>query len=122
MTSAYNGRISAINKAEKKNFKVVWNGGIYALDSWVILKGSPNKAAAADFIAFASAAENQVKLPQYIAYGLPNKEAAAKVPADQQAELPTAPANLAQQFPLDAEFWVDNVEALTARFNAWLAK
>jgi putative spermidine/putrescine transport system substrate-binding protein len=122
MTSAYNGRISGINKAEKKNFKFVWNGGIYALDSWVVLKGAENKDAAFDFIAFTSKPENQVKLPDYIAYGLPNKEAASKVPAELQKDLPTAPDNLAQQAALDTEFWVDNVEALTTRFNAWLAK
>jgi putative spermidine/putrescine transport system substrate-binding protein len=122
MTSAYNGRIAGINKTEKKNFKVVWNGGIYALDSWVVLKGAENKDAAMDFIAFASKPDNQVKLPEYIAYGLPNKEAAGKVPAELQKDLPTAPENLSQEIALDADFWVDNVEALTQRFNAWLAK
>jgi putative spermidine/putrescine transport system substrate-binding protein len=122
MTSVYNGRVAGTNKAEKKNFKFVFNGGIYALDSWVVLKGAENKDAAFDFIAFASKPENQVKLPEYIAYGLPNKEAAGKVPAEQQKDLPTAPDNLSQQIALDADFWVDNVEALTTRFNAWLAK
>lgn len=122
MTSAYNGRISGINKSEKKNFKVVWPGSIYAIDSWVILKGAENKASAMDFIAFTSKPENQSKLPQYIAYGLPNKEAAKLVPADLAADLPTSPANLAGAIPLNAEFWIDNAESLTKRFNAWLAK
>jgi putative spermidine/putrescine transport system substrate-binding protein len=122
MTSAYNGRITGINKTEKKNFKVVWPGSIYAIDSWVILKGAENKAAAMDFIAFTSKPENQSKLPQYVAYGLPNKEAAKAVPADQAADLPTAPANLENAIALNAEFWIDNAEALTKRFNAWLAK
>jgi putative spermidine/putrescine transport system substrate-binding protein len=45
MTSAYNGRISGINKTEGTKFKTVWPGSIYAVDSWVILKGSPNKDA-----------------------------------------------------------------------------
>ena len=122
MTSAYNGRISGINRSEGKNFKVVWPGSIYAVDSWVILKGSPNKDVAMDFIAFASEAENQSKLPEFIAYGLPNKEAAAAVPKEYQAELPTTQENLQGAIPLDAEFWTDNIEALTQRFNAWLAQ
>ena len=96
MTTAYNGRISGINKTEGKNFKVVWPGSIYAIDSWVILKDSPNKDQAMDFIAFASQPENQVKLPEYIAYGLPSKQAAAAVPADLAEDLPTAPANLSK--------------------------
>lgn len=122
MTTAYNGRISGINKTEGKNFKVVWPGSIYAIDSWVVLKNSPNKEDAMEFIAFASQPENQSKLPEYIAYGLPQKEAAAKVPADLAADLPTAEANLADSVPLDGAFWVDNIEELTSRFNAWLAQ
>jgi putative spermidine/putrescine transport system substrate-binding protein len=122
MTAAYNGRISGINKTEGKKFKVVWPGSIYAVDSWVILKGAENKAAAMDFIAFASKADNQVKLPSFIAYGLPNKDAAKAVPADQAGDLPTAAANLEKAISLNAEFWIDNSEALTKRFNAWLAQ
>ncbi|MET0429540.1 MAG: ABC transporter substrate-binding protein [Microvirga sp.] len=122
MTTAYNGRVSGINKAEGRNFKVVWPGSIYAIDSWVILKNSPNKDQAMDFIAFANQPENQVKLPEYIAYGLPNKQAAAAVPADVQKDLPTAPDNLAKAVSLDAEFWVDHIEELSKRFNAWLAQ
>ena len=35
MTSAYNGRITAINKSEDRKFKVVWPGSIYAAASAV---------------------------------------------------------------------------------------
>lgn len=122
MTSAYNGRISGINRTEDRNFRVVWDGSIYAVDSWVILKGSPNAEAAMEFIAFASEPENQVKLPEYVAYGLPNKEAAAMVPAELQSELPTAPENLENALALDIGFWTDNIETLTQRFDAWLAQ
>ncbi|NIJ58537.1 putative spermidine/putrescine transport system substrate-binding protein [Pseudochelatococcus lubricantis] len=121
-TSVYNGRITGINRSEGKNFKIVWPGSIYAVDSWVILKGAENKDAAMDFIAFASKPENQSKLPQYIAYGLPVKAAAAAVTPELQADLPTAPANLEHALALDVDFWIDNAEALTQRFNAWLAR
>ncbi len=122
MTSAYNGRVSGINKTEGRNFKVVWPGSLYAIDSWVILKNSPNKDAGMDFITFASAPENQVKLPEYIAYGLPNKEAASRVAPELQKDLPTAPENLAGAAVLNTDFWVDNIEELNKRFNAWLAQ
>lgn len=122
MTSVYNGRVAGINKTEGTKFKVVWPGSIYAVDSWVILKGSPNKDQAMDLIAFTSLPENQVKLPQDIAYGLPNKAAAAAVPADLAAELPTAPQNFEKAIPIDIEYWNDNIEELTKRFNAWVGK
>jgi putative spermidine/putrescine transport system substrate-binding protein len=122
MASAYNGRITGINRTENRHFKVVWPGSIYAVDSWVILKDAENKDAAMDFIAFASQPENQAKLPQHVAYGLPNMNAASQVPADLQADLPTDPANMEQAVSLDVDFWIDNSEALTQRFNAWLAQ
>lgn len=122
MTSAYNGRLTGINKSEGKNFQIVWPGSIYAIDSWVVLKGSPNKDAAFDFVAFASAPENQSKLPEFIAYGLPNKAAGEALKPEVAATLPTAPANLEVAIPLDGDFWVDNIEAMTTRFNAWVAQ
>lgn len=122
MASAYNGRITGINRTENKNFKVVWPGSIYAIDSWVVLKDAENKALAQDFIAFASDATNQAKLPRFVAYGLPNTEAASTVSADYALDLPTAPKNMAEALPLNVDFWIDNAEALTQRFNAWLAQ
>ena len=122
MTPAYNGRITGINKAEGKNFKVVWPGSIYAIDSWVVLKNSPNKDLGIAYIAIASQPENQSKLPEYVAYGLPQNDAAAAVPADLAADLPTAPANIEGAVALDGPFWVDNIEELSNRFNAWLAQ
>lgn len=122
MTSAYNGRITGINRSEGKDFKVVWPGSIYAVDSWVILKGAENKDAAQDFIAFASLPENMAKLPPYIAYGLPNTDAAAAVAPEYAVDLPTESANLTDAISLDVDFWIDNSEALTQRFNAWLAR
>jgi len=122
MTSAYNGRITGIDRAEGKKFKVVWPGSIYAVDSWVVLKGAENKQAAFDFIGFTSKPENQSKLPEYIAYGLPNKEAGKSVPPQFLADLPTAPANMEGAQALNVDFWIDNLETLTKRFDAWLAK
>ena len=122
MASAYNGRITGINRSEGKNFKVVWPGSIYAVDSWVILKDAANKDAGMDFIAFSSLPEHQVKLPEYVAYGLPNKQAASEVPANLAADLPTTAANMQDAIPLDVDFWVDHSEDLTKRFNAWLAQ
>lgn len=122
MTSAYNGRISGINRTEGKKFGFVFPGSVYAIDSWVILKDSPNKDAGMDFIAYASKAENQAKLPEFIAYGLPNLGATKLVPEQFQKELPTTEENISGAIPLDVDFWTDNSEELTQRFNAWLAQ
>lgn len=121
MTTAYNGRITAANEKDKKNFKMVWKDTPYTMDSWVIMKGSPNKANAERLIEFMGRPDNQAKLPKYIRYGLTSKEAAAKVDPALMGELPTNPVNLNQAFAEDVRFWIDNIDKLTERWNKWAA-
>lgn len=122
MTSVYNGRIDAANKAEKKNFGMVWNGALFTIDSWVILKGSPNTEAAYKFLDFVGKAENQAKLSEGIAYGTSNKNAPAKLSPAILADLPTSPANMKNAVEIDTSFWLENIDRLTERFNKWAAK
>lgn len=122
MTSVYNGRIDAANKSEKKNFGMVWNGALYTIDSWVILKGSPNTDAAYTFLDFVGKAENQAKLSETIAYGTSNKDAAGKVAPAVLKDLPTAPENMKDAVEIDVDFWLENIDRLTERFNKWAAK
>ena len=122
MTSAYNGRISAANQEENRNFGIVWDGSIYAVDSWVILANAANKDTALEFIEFASQPEHQKNLPEAIAYGVTNKQASEQIDPEVLKDLPTAPDNLEQAVELDTEFWVANIEPLTERFTAWVAQ
>ncbi|MBI2717242.1 MAG: ABC transporter substrate-binding protein [Rhizobiales bacterium] len=122
MTVVYNGRIDAANKNEKKNFGLVWDGALYTIDSWVILKDSPNKDAAYKFLDFAGKAENQAKFSQLIAYGTANKDAPKLLPPEVLANLPTAPDNLKNTLEINVDFWLENIDKLTERFNKWVAK
>lgn len=122
MTSAYNGRISAANTTDGRNFRIVWPGSLYSIDYWVILAGSPHVDTAHDFIAFASDPERQALLPPQVPYGVTHLDAAGSIPAEVLPDVPTAPENLAVAGELDSEFWVDNIERLTERFNSWLAQ
>lgn len=121
MTTAYNGRVTNANK-EGKNFKISWDGQIYAVDSWAIIKGSSNKDKAMEFVGFASAKDNQVKFPKGIPYGVTNKSAIEAIPANLSADLPTDKANLKNALANDTEFWIDFEEELNERFNSWAAK
>ena len=122
MTSVYNGRIDAANKNDKKNFGIVWDGALYTIDSWVILKGSPNKDAAYKFLDFAGKADNQAKFSETIAYGTANKGAAALLSPDVLKNLPTAPDNIKNTIEINVAFWLENIDRLTERFNKWVAK
>lgn len=122
MTVAYNGRISAANATDGRNFAIVWQNNIFTLDSWVIMKGSPNRAKALDFLKFVGRPENQAALPPKIPYGMTAKGVNEKLPADVLPNLPTAPQNIATALQLNDRFWLDNLDRLTQRFNTWVSR
>jgi len=121
MTSAYNGRVASA-VSEGHDFKMVWDNSLYDLDSWAIVKGTPHKALAEQFIAFANQPENQKIFAENIPYGPTNKKATAMIEPAIAANLPTAPDNLINALPVDTQFWIDHGEELEQRFNAWAAK
>jgi putative spermidine/putrescine transport system substrate-binding protein len=121
MTSAYNGRIDAANRNDKRNFGIQWNGSLFTVDSWVILKTTPNLDEAYKFVALAGQAEHQAKIPEHIAYGVTNKDAAAKIDPKRLAELPTHPDNFSKATKISDQFWLENIDRLTERFNTWAA-
>lgn len=122
MTSAFNGRLDAANKTDNRNFGIVWNQALRNMDSWVILKGSPNVDAAYKLIDFMGDASRQAALAERIAYGSSNKDTNSKLPAERVKDLVTSEENLKVAIPLGIQFWVDNGDRLTERFNQWAAK
>jgi putative spermidine/putrescine transport system substrate-binding protein len=123
MSSAYNGRIAAVQK--ESNLKVVWNGGIYDFDAWAIPKGldkpsvrkrrrssSPTRCMP----------QQQKTYSENIAYGPANTQAVPLLAKDVLKDMPTTPENIANQVQIDVSFWADNGEQLEQRFNSWAAK
>ena len=120
MSSAYNGRIAAVQK--ESNLKVVWNGGIYDFDAWAIPKGAKDVEQAKKFIAYSVQPDQQKTYSQNIAYGPANSQAVALLSDEIKKDMPTTPENIANQVQIDVAFWADNSEQLEQRFNAWAAK
>jgi putative spermidine/putrescine transport system substrate-binding protein len=120
MSSAYNGRIAAVQK--DSNLKVVWNGGIYDFDAWAIPKGAKHIEEAKKFIAYSVSPEQQKIYSSNIAYGPANSQAVALLDKGILKDMPTTPENIANQVQIDVSFWADNGEQLEQRFNAWAAK
>jgi len=122
MTDAYNGRIAAANVKEKKNFKIVWTNNLYTIDSWVIMKGTPNKADAEKYLLFVNDPNNQKNLPPKIPYGVTAKASTALIDKAVLPNLATDPTNLASAVSINDKFWLENLDKLSQRFNAWVAK
>lgn len=122
MTTAWNGRIYDAVKNDKKNFKIVWDGQALDFNLWAIPKGAKHQDLAKQFIKFTMNPDVMSKQSQYISYGPTLLEATKRVPEDILVDLPTAPENMKNAYAVSADFWADHDEALTERFNIWLAK
>ncbi|RDV03240.1 ABC transporter substrate-binding protein [Undibacter mobilis] len=121
MTGVFNGRITAAKKAGKA-FAMSWNQSMFTWDSWVILKGSPNKDAAYKLLAFMADASRQAHQMTMLANGTSTKQSIAMTPKDIAADLPSAPDNSAHAFEVSATFWLDNFDKLSDRFTKWVAQ
>lgn len=120
-SAAFNGRVSNAN-LEGKDFALEWDGQIYGMDFWAIVKGTPRLDLAKQFIKHAILPEQQARFPEKILYGITNKNALKALTPELLAQLPTAEANLRVSVPLSSEFWIDNQENLAKRFESWLSK
>lgn len=121
MSTAYNGRVFAAQQ-EGAAMKLVWNGSLYAIDSWAIPKGSPNKRLAEEFMAFSLRPEQQKIHTEQLGYGSTNLKTNTLLSPGLVSQLNTAPQNLAQALPMDMGFWVDHGEDLEERFIMWAAR
>jgi putative spermidine/putrescine transport system substrate-binding protein len=119
MGSAYNARITNLMK-EGGQVAIEWNQGIMAMDAWLIIKGAPNVDAAQQFVAFASSAERQAEFAKRMPYGPVNTGAADYLSDDVLATLPTAPDNLPNMIFMNTEWWMENYDAVTARFEEFM--
>jgi putative spermidine/putrescine transport system substrate-binding protein len=121
MTSAPNGRISVVNRTEHRNFGIQWNGSLALVDSWGIMKGSPNLHQATQFLYFAGTSAIEGRLLQSIPYAGLAKGANDGLSPELMAISPTNPANSGAALAMDDQFWRENQDKLTQRFDAWLA-
>ncbi len=122
MTSAPVEQVVDADRAGHRNFGIQWNGALSDIDSWAIVKGSPNLADAQKFLLFAGDSKVQGRLLNSVAFGGAARAGADGLPPDLLAIDPAAPANLAMAVPLDLAFWHDNFDKLSPRFEAWLAR
>lgn len=119
MVQSANGRIFNAIQTDKKPFEMVWDGHIYDLDVWAIVKGSKKKALAEEFIRFATSSKPEAGM-QDVAYGPTRESSYAYVDKDIIPKLPSA--HLDEGLNASGEFWADYGESLGEKFNEWLLK
>ncbi len=121
---AYSARVVSAQKTGV-NLRPIWDNAVYAIDSWVILAKSPYQELGLKFISFASDPSRQVESAKLLPYGPTRVEAVKALPDAVRANIP-AGVNLNTALyggsPEANDFWVDRLQELTERWNAWVAK
>ncbi len=119
MVQSANGRFYAAIQDEGRPFEMIWDGHLYDLDVWSIVRGSKNKDLALEFIKFATGTVPLAGM-QEVAYGPTRKSSA---PLVDPAVLPLLPSShIEAGVKADGVFWADYGESLGERFNEWLLR
>jgi putative spermidine/putrescine transport system substrate-binding protein len=79
MTSAYNGRLFNAMFKEKKPFVIIWDGQVWDIDLWGIVKGTPNLSTALEFLIFSTNTTQLANQAKYISYGPVRRSSMDKV-------------------------------------------
>ncbi len=85
------------------------------------MKGTPNKAEAEKFLVFVNDPQNQKNLPPKIPYGVTTKAATAMI--DRRCcRTSRRRRRTSRALYINDKFWLENLDKLNQRFNAWVAK
>ncbi len=126
MTVVYNGRLFDAVTAEKKPFKIVWDGQVSEYDTYVMVKGAPNKDAAMAFLKFATSTPQLAAQASWIAYAPARKSSlplVGKNAANGEDMLPNLPTpDKGRMITVDPRFWADHQDEINQRWAAWLAQ
>ena len=86
-------------------------------------RGQTTTAAQAEqFLRFVSDPRNQAQLPPRIPYGVTNRGANALIDPAVLPNLPTAPDNIRTALFINDRYWLENIDRLNQRFNAWVSR
>jgi putative spermidine/putrescine transport system substrate-binding protein len=121
IATGYNGRFYNAAVNEHQPIKIIWDGQLFELDGWVVPKGKLTENVK-KYLHFATDTQRLADQAKYISYGPARNSSNALVPASMQPHMPTNPSNFETPIKKNAEWWADNGDSMSERFNAWLAR
>jgi putative spermidine/putrescine transport system substrate-binding protein len=117
-SSVWNGRVQNLVK-DGSPLAYAWNGARRQSNGYGIPKGAANPEAAHRLIDFALRPEVQAHFARIHPEGPVVPAAYAHLSETAAAHLASSPGHLRSGFDLDVEWWVENGDALTKRWQAW---
>jgi putative spermidine/putrescine transport system substrate-binding protein len=118
MTMIWNGRGWSAKNIDQKPVEIQWNQQIVTADYLVIPKGSPNKDAAMQFIAYTACAEHNAGPSEFIPYGPTNVNSTANAAMVNDLSVTNADENSAY---FDDTYLAENFNEIDAAWQAWKA-
>lgn len=128
MGSTYNGRLFKVIEEDKQPIAMMWDWQVFDLDGWIIPVGGPHTEKVKEYVKWATDTQRLADQAKFISYGPARKSSAplvgkhATLGIDMAPHMPTDPNNAKHTLLYNFEFWADNQDDLTERFQAWLAK
>ncbi len=128
MGSTYNGRLFSVIEEEKQPIAMLWDWQVFDLDGWVVPVGGKNEEDVMKYLKFATDTQRLADQAKYISYGPARKSSAplvgkhAEMGIDMGPHMPTDPNNAKNTLLYNFEWWADNIDDMTEKFQAWLAK
>jgi len=126
MATGYNGRFFHARAMEGAPISVIWDGQLIGFNSWTIVRGTHQAEQAADFIAFATRAENMAAQASLISYGPARKSAQKRVGlhtdsgVPMRPYMPTAPSHMDNAVIRDHHWYSQTVDLREDWFQEWL--
>ncbi len=126
--STYNGRLFSVIEEEKQPIAMLWDWQVFDLDGWVVPVGGKNEEDVMKYLKFATDTQRLADQAKYISYGPARKSSAplvgkhAEMGIDMGPHMPTDPNNAKNTLLYNFEWWADNIDDMTEKFQAWLAK
>ena len=124
--SSYNGRFFHAQVVEEQPFEIIWDGQVLEPTGWVVPKGRLTEDVK-QYLHFATDTQRLADQAKYISYGPARASSASLVGThaesgvDMKPHMPTNPKHMETAIIMNIPFWADNGDALSERFNAWLA-
>ena len=122
MSAAWNGRLFRPMTEWNQPIDIVWDGQIWEIELWGIVKGTRNLETAMEFVRYATDTQRLADSASYISYGPVRKSANALVSAEMRPHLPTTAENMKNALRYNSQWWADHLEPIKLRFDEWVAE
>jgi len=118
----WNGRASDSIINRNAHYKISWDQALYNgdVEAWFLLAGAPNPEGAMKLLDFVGRPEPQAVFAQTLFYGPTNMGAYDFIDQSLAEEMPSYPANAEKSFLMDYNWWSENLEEATKRFETWI--